>query len=100
MQVTEAQQIAVDEATSAAAATALVLAGTTNANYHHSASSAAAAAAVPDRLKWWGEVAREAYADVDGCLDGFDESPGPSCQDAQDQAGLSGPEAELVKVIF
>lgn len=54
-------------------------------------------ASVPDRVKWWGEVAREAYAAVDGCLDGFEVSLGLADQ-AGDQTGLAGPEAELVKV--
>lgn len=66
----------------------------------------AAPAAQPglDQLGRWADVAREAYAAIDGCLDGFED--GGVQQQQQQQAGateqgsasLSGAEAEIVKV--
>jgi hypothetical protein len=55
-----------------------------------------------DRSGWWGEKARTAYAAVDGSLDGFEERYN-SCFNNGDSsgtgpAGLTGPEAEMVKV--
>lgn len=94
-QVVEPEQITVDEESSSAAATALVPATTSSTSY-----TTQSAAAVPDKVKWWGEVAREAYAAVDGCLEGFDELPGAQSQADEDQTGLSGPEADMVQVCW
>jgi hypothetical protein len=73
-------------------------------------AAAAAAAAAPllhsrqqqqqqlDKSSWWDEVARAAYAAVDGSLEGYEKpQQGDSSSDSQ-TAGLSGPEAEMVKV--
>uniref|UniRef100_A0A383V7D2 MORN repeat-containing protein n=1 Tax=Tetradesmus obliquus TaxID=3088 RepID=A0A383V7D2_TETOB len=47
-----------------------------------------------DKSLWWREVARAAYAAVDGSLDGFDERANNPAAAA---AGLSGPEADMIK---
>lgn len=60
---------------------------------------ATAAAGVQDKLRWWGDVAKQAYEAVDGCLQGFEDATAGS-KNLQDAAadGMSASEAELVKV--
>jgi hypothetical protein len=50
-----------------------------------------------DKSGWWGELARAAYAAVDGSLEGYEELTHDDSADGT-TAGLSGPEAEMVKV--
>lgn len=59
-------------------------------------------AGVQDKLRWWGEVAMQAYEAIDGSLQGFEE--GAAAGDAAPGAaagawvGMSAQEAEMVKV--
>jgi hypothetical protein len=83
----------------------------------YTAATAAAAAAAPlshsrhhlpqqqqqqqqqlDKSGWWGELARAAYAAVDGSLEGYEEPQIDDSSTDSQAAGLSGPEAEMVKV--
>lgn len=49
-----------------------------------------------DRLRWWGDLARQAYEAIDGSLQGFEED-GPA-EDTTPGSGMSAQEAEMVKV--
>jgi hypothetical protein len=71
----------------------------TTADTHPAAP--AAAAGVQDKLRWWGDVAKQAYEAVDGCLQGFEDAAAAdskTLQDAGATAGMSESETELVKV--
>jgi hypothetical protein len=51
---------------------------------------------VQDKVAWWGDVAREAYEAIDGCLQGFEDArEGKTLNTA---SAMSGAEAEMVKV--
>jgi len=63
------------------------------------AAASREAAAEPrmlDKLSWWGDVARRAYAAIDGSLQGFDDTDGSKTPD--DSPIMSASEAEMVKV--
>jgi hypothetical protein len=51
---------------------------------------------VQDKLAWWGDVAKQAYEAIDGSLQGFEAAE--EDKTLEGQAGMSGPEAEMVKV--
>lgn len=52
-----------------------------------------------DQVTWWANVAKQAYAEVDGSLDGFEEQQQRQGLGTDSVlAGLSASEAELVKV--
>jgi uncharacterized protein YdhG (YjbR/CyaY superfamily) len=62
---------------------------------------------VIDKLTWWGEVAKEAYAAVDGCLEGWEDSKAvvgdaaaSSHSSGPGTTGLSAAEAAMVEVSF
>lgn len=51
---------------------------------------------VQDKLAWWGDVAREAYEAIDGCLRGFEDAGEDKTLDTA--SAMTGAEAEMVKV--
>jgi hypothetical protein len=59
-------------------------------------TAAAAAPGVQDKLRWWGDVAKQAYEAIDGCLQGFEDAAMDSSPDVLSH--MSASEADMVKV--
>lgn len=59
-------------------------------------STAEGSGVVLDKVAWWGDVAREAYEAMDGCLQGFEDAGEGKPLDTA--SAMSGSEAEMVKV--
>lgn len=62
-----------------------------------SVPAAAAGVGVQDKVRWWGDVAKQAYEATDGCLQGFEDTVLDTTADGV-VSGMSPSEAEMVKV--
>jgi hypothetical protein len=69
----------------------------TSSEANGTAAPATTAAGPQDRLRWWGDLARQAYEAVDGSLQGFEDVSATAGETTQG-AGMSAQEAEMVKV--
>lgn len=68
----------------------------TDSVHNTAAAAAATQPGVQDKLRWWGDIAKQAYEAIDGCLQGFEDAIEDKTPDVTSH--MSPSEAEMVKV--